>query len=84
MDIENTVDEVGFFNIVSYKNDDLILTTRNCSLLVYNIPSKEFTAVLKNAHSDYIPAIIVTDRKIVTGSRSKDGSIAVWVNMLNN
>ena len=77
-------DTCSFSSLNRHHDTHLICATRDCSLLVYNIKLSCFVKVMKNAHNDLISSIATTvDGNIVTGARSKDGSIIFWVNMFD-
>ena len=52
--------------------------------MVYNLSSRTFTRVIKNAHCDSITTVCITEEgQVVTGSRSLDGTVTVWVDMVD-
>jgi WD40 repeat protein len=87
LDICNTIEAVernSFYNLVMHGDDHLILVTRNCSLFVYNLQKNCFQRSILNAHLDLISCLISTnDGKMITGSKSLDGTITVWIDMFD-
>lgn len=88
LDISNTVEEAeqnsSFYNLVLFGSTYLVLSTRNCSLLVYNLLEHEFERCVLKAHSDLISCMTITeDGKIISGSRSLDGTVTVWVDLFD-
>ena len=87
LDICNTIDTVdhkSFYNLVLHGDENLVLATRNCSLLVYNLTNKRFERKISDAHTDLISCMITTDDdRIITGSRSLDGTVTVWIDMFD-
>lgn len=75
-------DTYSFSGLSHYQNSHLICATRDCSLLVYNIQQNCFVKIMKGDHTDLISSLTPTnDGMIITGARSKDGSIIFWINM---
>ena len=87
LDIHNTIEEYdqkSFYNMILHGEEHLVLTTRNCSLIVYNLVTRSFERCVTKAHMDLISCGITTeDDKIITGSRSLDGTVTVWVDMFD-
>ncbi|KAL5267326.1 hypothetical protein ACHWQZ_G004392 [Mnemiopsis leidyi] len=88
LDICNVMEKDGqrsFYNLVLHGKFHLVLATRNISLLVYDLQDRCFKKSVSHAHTDMISCMTTTDDdKIITGSRSVDGTVTVWVDMFQD
>ena len=87
LDIRNMMEKDGrksFYNLVLHGDIHLVLATRNFSLLVYNLQDRCFKKSVSHAHTDIMSCMMTTDDdKIITGSRSMDGTVTVWIDMFD-